>query len=55
MIGGFTVLEESIFIASPVLIENGDLEAATRKCSIKKFFLKFRKIRRKTPVLESLF
>ena len=30
-------------------------EAVAQRCSAKKVFLKFRKIHRKTPVLESLF
>ena len=32
-----------------------DAEAVVRRCSVKKMFLKFPKIHRKTPVPEALF
>ena len=34
---------------------NSDAEEVVRRCSVKKVFLKFYKIHRKTPVPESLF
>ena len=41
-------------LADRVIFPKGS-EAAVQRCSVKKVFLKFRKIHRKTPVLESLF